>query len=46
MFEQEYSGEIDSQLRARLTETFYSDIKELEELIGRDLSAWYETKSL
>ena len=45
VFEQEYSEKIDNQLRARLTETFYSDIKELEKLIGRDLSAWYEKQT-
>ena len=46
VFEQEYSDRIDDQLRSRLIETFYSDIKELEQLLGRDLSSWYEKKSL
>ena len=41
VFEQEYSDKMDSQVRSRLNETFYSDVRELEELIGRDLSAWY-----
>ena len=45
VFEQEYSDKIDDQLRSRLIETFYSDIKELERLIRRDLSAWYDKKS-
>jgi len=42
VFEQEYANEIDNQLRSRLINIFYFDIKELEELIGRDLAAWYE----
>ena len=42
VFEQEYSEKIDKQLRSRLIETFSSDIKELEKLIGRDLASWYE----
>lgn len=46
VFEQEYADKIDNQLRSRLIETFYSDIKELEKLIGRDLASWYEAKSL
>lgn len=46
VFEQEYVDKIDNQLRARLLEMFYFDIKELEKLIGRNLSAWYEAKSL
>ena len=44
VFEQEYSIKIDNQLRSRLIDTFYFDIKELEKLIGTDLSAWYEAK--
>src|SRR6266404_4434694 len=42
VFEQEYSDKIGDQLRSRLIETFYSDMKELEQLLGRDLSSWYE----
>jgi hypothetical protein len=42
VFEQEYSGKIDNQLRSRLIDIFYFDIKELEKLIGRDLSTWYD----
>jgi Sulfotransferase domain len=45
VFEQEYSIEIDNHLRARLTDMFYFDIKELEKLIGRDLSEWYQKQS-
>jgi hypothetical protein len=41
VFEQEYADKIDNQLRSRLIETFYSDIKELEPLVGKDLSNWY-----
>ena len=47
VFEQEYSVQIDNQLRSRLIDTFYFDIKELEKLLGRDLSNWYaKSKSL
>ena len=42
VFEQEYSIKIDNQLRSRLIDIFYFDIKELEKLIGRDLSSWYK----
>jgi hypothetical protein len=42
VFEQEYTDKIDNQLRSRLIETFCSDIKELEKLIGKDLSTWYK----
>lgn len=45
VFEQDYTDKIDNQLRSRLIETFYSDIKELEKLISRDLSAWYAKAS-
>jgi hypothetical protein len=45
VFEQEYSDKIDNQLRSRLNDTFYFDIKELERLLGRDLSAWYAKKT-
>ena len=41
VFEQEYSIKIDNQLRPRLIDIFYFDIKELERMLGRDLSAWY-----
>ncbi len=40
VFEQEYSDKMDGQFRSRLVETFKSDIKELEKLIGRDLRSW------
>ena len=47
VFEQEYSNKIDNQFRSRLIDIFQLDIKELEKLLGRDLSAWYEkSKSL
>jgi hypothetical protein len=45
VFEQEYSDKIDHQLRSRLIDIFLFDIKELERLLGRDLSKWYGTKS-
>src|ERR1700736_2064282 len=44
VFEQEYTDKIDNDLRSRLIDTFYFDIKELERLLKRDLSAWYERK--
>jgi hypothetical protein len=42
IFEQEYTADIDKQLRSRLIDVFYFDVKELERLLGRDLSTWYE----
>ncbi len=45
VFEHEYANEIDRQVRARLNETFYFDVKELETLLGRDLSAWCKKQS-
>jgi len=44
VFEQEYSDKIEHGVRSRLNETFHFDIKELEKLLGKDLSAWYEAK--
>src|SRR5438094_6067974 len=41
VFEQEYSNKIDNQVRSRLIDTFQFDIKELERMLGRDLSGWY-----
>jgi hypothetical protein len=46
VFEHEYTDKIDNQVRARLIDTFSSDIKELEKLLGRNLSAWCEAKKL
>ena len=40
VFEQEYSDKIDNQVRQRLIDIFQFDIKELEKLLGRDLSTW------
>lgn len=40
VFKQEYSDKIDNQLRSRLIDIFQFDIKQLEKLLGRDLSAW------
>jgi hypothetical protein len=45
VFEQEYSDKIDNQLRQRLIDIFQFDIKELEKLLGRDLSNWYGKQS-
>src|SRR5438309_5972297 len=44
IFEQEYADKIDNHLRSRLRDIFYFDIKELEKLLGRDLSNWYDKK--
>jgi hypothetical protein len=40
VFEQEYENKIDNALRSRLIDIFEFDIKELERLLKRDLSAW------
>jgi len=42
VFEHEYDDKIDQELRSRLIDTFYFDIKELERMLQRDLSAWYD----
>ena len=42
VFEQEYSIQIDNQMHSRLIDIFQFDIKELEKLIGRDLTSWYK----
>lgn len=41
VFEHDYDATIDPDLCCSLMETFYFDIKELERLLQRDLSAWY-----
>jgi hypothetical protein len=41
VFEQDYDQEINSELRSKLTDMFYYDIKELERLLHRDLSSWH-----
>jgi hypothetical protein len=41
VFEHSYDQAIEPELRSELTEMFYFDIKELERLLGRDLSFWY-----
>ena len=41
VFEQKYKQPLQRELSQKLTEIFYFDIKELERLIGRDLSHWY-----
>jgi hypothetical protein len=45
VFEQEYSDKIDNDLRSRLIDIFQFDIKELEQLLKRDLASWYGKKS-
>ncbi|HEV2047365.1 MAG TPA: sulfotransferase [Chthoniobacterales bacterium] len=44
VFEQEYEDKIDNELYSRLIDIFHFDIKELERLLSRDLSAWYSKK--
>ena len=41
IFEQKYKQTLKRELSQKLTDMFYFDIKELERLIGRDLSLWY-----
>jgi Sulfotransferase domain len=41
VFEQEYHGNINPELRGRLTDLFYFNVRELERLLERDLSNWY-----
>jgi sulfotransferase family protein len=45
VFEHDYQKALDPNLRARLIETFYFDVRELERMLGRDLSEWYTSKS-
>jgi hypothetical protein len=42
VFEHDYEKPLDPKLRMKLTDIFKSDIHELERLIGRDLSRWYQ----
>ena len=42
VFEHEYDVKIAKGLRDQLIERFFFDIKELERLLERDLSGWYE----
>jgi hypothetical protein len=42
VFEHEYDEGIDPELCGKLRKIFYFDIKELERLLGRDLSGWYD----
>ncbi len=44
VFEQEYDEQIDAEMRSRLIDIFQFDIREVEQLLGRDLSAWYSKK--
>jgi len=45
VFKHDYSEPLDANLRSRLIEMFYFDIRELERMLRRDLSAWYKSKS-
>jgi hypothetical protein len=44
VFENDYDEPMDANLRSHLMTMFYFDIRELERLLGRDLSAWYSSK--
>jgi len=41
VFEHEYDEKIDDQFYLRLIDMFYFDVKELERILGCDLSRWY-----
>ena len=43
VFEHDYDQKVDSELYSKLVRTFLFDLKELERLLGRDLSSWYKT---
>ena len=43
VFEQDYDDKIDPQLYSQLLDDFYFDIKQLERLLRKDLSLWYES---
>ncbi len=45
VFEHEYTDKIDNELYSRLIDIFYFDIKELERLLRRDLSTWYQKRT-
>ena len=45
VFEHDYEKPMDAGVRARLIEMFYFDIRELERMLGRDLSEWYTSQS-
>jgi hypothetical protein len=42
VFEHEYDEPLDPKTYSMLMREFYFDLKELERLIGRDLSMWYD----
>ena len=44
VFQHDYEQLLDAKLRAKLTDMFHSNNRELEDLIGRDLSSWYNPK--
>jgi hypothetical protein len=46
VFEQDYDESIDPALCAKLMDTFYFDIRELERLLRKDLSSWYAGDAL
>ena len=42
VFEHEYDEPLDPETYAQLTRTFHFDLRALEQLVGRDLSSWYD----
>jgi len=42
VFQQDYDQILDAEISMKLTGMFYFDIKEVERLLERDLSAWYK----
>ncbi|HEY4283537.1 MAG TPA: hypothetical protein VGM62_10780, partial [Chthoniobacterales bacterium] len=45
VFEHDYDQSMEPALRSALIQKFFFDIRELERLIGRDLSHWYGSAS-
>jgi hypothetical protein len=43
VFEHEYDEPLDPKTYAQLMRAFHFDLRALEQLIGRDLSSWYDT---
>jgi hypothetical protein len=42
VFAHPYDSRIEPKLHRKLIETFYFDIKELEQLLGREMPSWYQ----
>lgn len=44
VFEHDYDASIEPELYTKLVDIFYFDTKEVERLLGRDLSRWYSSR--